>query len=85
MGKKSSATTKLHSYFTSKIILFLLIDFDGDDYLGRRDLEKTINKLVAPQQFKPEDMEVCVLYILLFFLHIIVSVVTAVMLLPGQK
>lgn len=36
----------------------LLSDFDGDDYLGRSDLEETITKLVSPQRFSSADMEV---------------------------
>ncbi|KAG0714646.1 Calcium and integrin-binding protein 1 [Chionoecetes opilio] len=36
---------------------FRIFDFDGDDYLGRGDLEETITKLVSPQRFSPGDME----------------------------
>ncbi|XP_045135233.1 calcium and integrin-binding protein 1-like isoform X3 [Portunus trituberculatus] len=38
-------------------IFVSLPDFDGDDYLGRGDLEETITKLVSPQRFSSEDME----------------------------
>ncbi|KAK4302790.1 hypothetical protein Pmani_025155, partial [Petrolisthes manimaculis] len=36
---------------------FRIFDFDGDDYLGRSDLEETISRLVAPQSFTPPDMQ----------------------------
>ncbi|KAG7160449.1 Calcium and integrin-binding protein 1-like, partial [Homarus americanus] len=39
---------------------FRIFDFDGDDYLGRGDLEETITKLVSPQRFSDRDMEALV-------------------------
>ncbi|XP_076039720.1 calcium and integrin-binding family member 2-like [Oratosquilla oratoria] len=36
---------------------FRIFDFDGDDYLGRGDLQETITRLIAPQNFNGEDME----------------------------
>ncbi|XP_071538775.1 calcium and integrin-binding protein 1-like isoform X1 [Panulirus ornatus] len=44
--------------------IFDFTDFDGDDYLGRRDLEETITKLVSPQRFSPGDMEALVTRVL---------------------
>ncbi|MCL4135488.1 UNVERIFIED_CONTAM: hypothetical protein GTU68_050696 [Idotea baltica] len=37
---------------------FRIFDFDGDDYLGREDLENTIERLIHPQRFKDEDLSV---------------------------
>lgn len=39
---------------------FRIFDFDNDDYLGRGDLEETINRLIDPQQFRPRNMEALV-------------------------
>ncbi|CAL4148526.1 unnamed protein product, partial [Meganyctiphanes norvegica] len=39
---------------------FRIFDFDNDDYLGRGDLEETINRLINPQQFRPRNMEALV-------------------------
>ncbi|KAB7495359.1 Calcium and integrin-binding protein 1 [Armadillidium nasatum] len=39
---------------------FRIFDFDGDDYLGREDLVKTIERLIHPQRFKEDDLNVLI-------------------------
>ena len=54
----------LNAFRFCRKMLFLFLDFDGDDMLGIGDLRQVVDRLTAPQRLNDTDMQQLLQYLL---------------------